>query len=237
MTASLPEMIISGCSARYAETAVSLGYSYGHSSDAGQPRIMPVSFLDSEDYRKVDLGLHLRAAIRLRPRYVVLPDVYSTTDLPRTLKVAAHFARYCQYVIIVPKADGVMTAMPEDEQIVVGLSVPSSHGGYYDFPILYAGRQVHLLGGGPETHRNPLRGQINWARQLWGVGAKVLSTDSNYAAKVARHGMIFRAGQGTQRSGWSPAKELGPEVEHDVPYVAFERSLVGIRQAWQQLVS
>ena len=231
---TMPELIISGCSRRYAELATLLGYGYGHSSDAGQPRREPVDFLDSEDYRHVNLRKHLQAAIRLRPRYVVLPDVYQASDVARTLKVAASFARYCQYVIVVPKADGVMSALPYDQQIVIGLSVPSSHGGYFDFPTLYAGRLVHLLGGGPETQRNNLRGQINWARQLWAVGATLLSTDSNYAAKVARYGMIFRAGSGSQRSGWLPARELGSEVTADVPYIAFERSLINIRQAWQR---
>jgi Family of unknown function (DUF6610) len=202
-----------GRGGRFADIAVEAGFVYGCRSDYKPSH--PVGFADLE-WKAPNLRDH-RAFVRIHaPTYAVAPDVVDLDDLCWTLRYAETLAQWAQKVIIVPKAAGVLQALPHEPWLVVGYSVPTQYGGTDLFLSELAGWPVHLLGGSPNR-------QLNLAYYL-----NVVSADGNAATRAAEFGTVFNARTRRWDQGAEPQ---GP----DLPYRAFARSCEQIQRAWASL--
>lgn len=207
-------------STKYGPIAVEEGYLYGCRSD-GKPSQDRVSFVDI-NWRKISpeyLDHHIKVVYNHKPLFAVAPDIEDLSKFDETLHYARQLAKYSKYVIIVPKAEGVVDLLPREDWIVVGYSVPSKYAGadligMWDLQ----GWSVHLLGGSPQA-------QLHIAHYL-----NVVSVDGNAAQGAAAHGVFFSSKTGEWVSR-SPEVPIGP----DLPYRAFRRSCQEIKISWKRL--
>jgi hypothetical protein len=209
---------------RVARTAVSAGWWYGFRSDgmhyAGE--LGPVELLDI-DYQKPNWSRHVDVAARVLPVMAVVTDTMESDQIDRTLRQASEIAPYCQRIIIVPKADGIIKHLPREiggKQVVLGYSVPTRYGAT-PLPVwAFATWPVHLLGGG---HKAQVRLMS---------GMDVISADGNAAWAAARRGIV----QGLYDSN-KTVKELdGKRWEGNGQLEALRRSLVNMRAFWNDHV-
>lgn len=199
-----------GNSRRFAEIALAAGFVYGCRSDH-QPNYA-VRFADL-NWKVADLDQHAAFVRDQQPTLAVAPDVLDLASLNDTLRYAEALARWSEYVIIVPKAPGVLEQLPHEPWLVVGYSVPTKYGGTDLLLGELAGWPVHLLGGSPGR-------QLNLAHYM-----RVVSADGNAAARAAEYGTVFNA----RTHRWDRSVETR---DHDMPYRAFARSCEQIIAAW-----
>lgn len=207
-------------STKYAPIALEEGFLYGCRSD-GKPSQSVVSFIDI-NWKTINpqyLEYHLEVTKQHRPIFSVAPDIEDLRKLDKTLQYAELLSKYSKYVIIVPKADGVLDQLPHKDWIIVGYSVPTKYAGA-DLLGMWDMQEwpVHLLGGSPQA-------QLHIAHYL-----NVVSADGNSSQLAAARGVFWSAKTG----GWisrSPEIPLGP----DLPYRAFRRSCQEIKKAWDRL--
>jgi hypothetical protein len=103
-----------------------------------------IQFVDSE-YHRPNFERHLRAIMKYRPKYAVVPDLsdktVSVADSERAMRQYEEISQYCQIPLVVPKLPGRIAFLPAD--VAIGFSVPSSYGGArYDLYELQ-NRRVH----------------------------------------------------------------------------------------------
>lgn len=207
-----PPLLIycAGASRQFADIALAAGFVYGCRSDHKPNH--PVRFADL-NWKTPDLDQHHAFVRAHQPTLAVAPDVLELATLDATLRYAETLAQWAQYVIVVPKAVGVLDRLPREPWLVIGYSVPTKYGGTDLLMAELDGWPVHLLGGSPGK-------QLNLADYL-----NVVSADGNAAARAAEYGSVFDAR--TRR--WQRSVEpLGP----DLPYRAFARSCEQIVRAW-----
>jgi len=149
-------------------------------------------------------------------RQAVAGDATTPDELARVLDHAAALGVYAPRVIVVPKAPGMVEAVPED--YVVGLSVPTSFGATASPYWEYRDRRVHRLGGAPHA-------QLRLAALL---GPAVVSVDRNCHLKASRYGTYWEGGRWVSKGEAAAAVPRGP----DLPYRAFARSCANIAAAW-----
>ena len=215
--AATPRLIYcAGDGRRFAQIAVDAGFEYGCRSDMRPHHRVTLADLN---WRRPRLDRHAAFVAEHRPALAVAPDVLTLDALLETLRYAERLARHAERVIIVPKAPGVMAALPHEPWLVVGYSVPTRYGGA-DSLLAWevTGWPVHLLGGSPQAQLR-LRAYFD-----------VISLDGNVHQRAARRGVWWSAETGGWRTR-DAAVPLGP----DLPYRAFRRSCEEIQRAWTRL--
>jgi len=205
-------IMCAGGNRRFAESAVAHGWRYGLRLP-GTP-YAPVYFAD-QDWRKPDRGRYLVALEKHRPAMATVLDLERSDQFDEVMNWASDAAQFVESVIVIPKVCGIIDAIPENiggTKVVLGYSVPTTHGGT-SVPIWeFGSRPVHLLGGSPQK-------QMELAQYL-----NVASTDGNMASKVAS-----RVCKYWQRGKWVQLTGYG----QDAPYAAFDLSMKNIMEAWK----
>jgi hypothetical protein len=112
-----------------------------------------IGFLDI-NWRSYDFERHLTAVKATRPMLTVARDVVRRRDLARTLDEAHVLGRYCDFVVVVPKARSLAEELNEviPAHMLLGFSVPTKYGSTTLSPRWFK-RPVHLLGGRPDVQR------------------------------------------------------------------------------------
>jgi len=208
-------------SSKFAPIAIRHGWLYG----AQLPGFVyhAPHFID-QNWRKPDRVKYMRALEEHRPALATVLDFERPEQYAEVMAWAKEAAALVsEAVIIIPKVVGSIPDIPQSiggRTVRLGYSVPTRFAGT-GVPVWeFAGRDVHLLGGSPQQ-------QMKFAQHA--TGARVMSADGNYAQKVARWGKVC-IGKGEQ------LKDIGnPEIQTDIPYCAFEISVINIRNAWQRL--
>lgn len=196
---------------RFAQIAIDAGFLYG----AQLPNTVyhPPYFVD-QNWRKPNRAKYMTALQEHRPQLATVLDLEHAEQLPEVLAWAEEAAQWVQSVIIIPKAQGIVTYLPRTiggAEVRLGYSVPTKFAGT-ELPIWdFVGWPVHLLGGNPQN-------QMKLAQYL-----NVRSADGNAAQKAALSwGMEWCAGKWVR----------GAQYADDVPYHAFAASCRNIKQAW-----
>lgn len=161
------------------------------------------------DWKNYDFDKHLEALKVHRPYLTVAMDILSRQSLPRILKQADVLSKWSEKVVIVPKDPGLGKNFTQKipKHYVLGYSVPSSYGGT-TIPLEWFGeREIHLLGGRPDT-------QFDLASKL-----NVHSLDSNRIAVDARYGRYFDGKRFQKHPTWGF-------------YECLDASLSGINKLW-----
>jgi hypothetical protein len=164
---------------------------------------------------------HLRVVARYQPRFAVVRDLsehsVDEADIERATREARVLSDYCEVPLVVPKLGGQLALLPDD--LAIGVSLPTTHGGaQYAFWEL-TGRRIHLLGGNPAV-------QMEAYRYLSACN-HVLSTDGNMAQKVAWSAGFWEEGH------WVDHPSKGTH-RPNLAHTCFGLSCCNIVQEWRQ---
>lgn len=206
----------------------------------------PPYFVDNE-YRDFKRAPYIAAVEKHQPVMATLLDLEHWYQLDDVLSLGERIAPFVQEVlIIIPKVDGIIRHLPREiggKAVWLGYSIATSNGGTR-VPIReFEGWNVHLLGGSPQEQMRLARGRTPrpFMRSLLDaheVKLNVVSADTNYHQERANaHAAVWVNGtaKGCKNRYFPTLKELDLHIEHDAPYIAFEKSCRNIMQAWRNL--
>lgn len=208
--------------------ALAAGFLYGAQLPCAT--YAPVWFADNE-YRRPDKDAYIAALAEHRPAVATVLDWMRDEDLPEVLDWAERAAEYVrERLIVIPKVvswDNPIRRIPRrigGKDVVLGYSVPTSHGGT-DVP-LYQFKKwpIHLLGGSPHA-------QMRYARRFQAI-ADVVSVDGNMHCQQAQRCRFWRAEKGS-KGHWVQLSEVGlGDYGEGSNLKAFELSCQNIAAAW-----
>ena len=203
---------------RFAEIAINAGYRYG----AQMPRTVYFDpwFCD-QDWRKPNRKRYMAALAKHRPHMASVLDLEQESQLDEVLSWSEDATQWVDVVMIIPKIFSIIEKLPRSigsKQVRLGFSVPTKFAGTSVPCWEFGGWPVHLLGGSPHK-------QMELAHYM-----NVHSADGNYANLMATKYNKF-----WHNSKWHELAKHGGHVDHDAPYVAFERSCKNIMEAWRRL--
>lgn len=113
-----------------------------------------IAFIDI-DWKNYCFEKHLEVVKKVRPKMTVARDVEDIKDLESILLESEILQKYCEYIIVVPKAIELIDKIDLiPEKFILGYSVPSKYGSTVIPPDKFRNRKVHLLGGRPDIQRN-----------------------------------------------------------------------------------
>ena len=165
---------------------------------------------------------YMQAVAAARPEMASVLDWEYADQLSEVLEWAHEIAPYVARVMLIPKVVGQVDRLPSEiagVPVVLGYSIPTTHGGTRCGLREFAGRRVHLLGGSP-------RQQLQAAQLLAqkAPGASLVSVDGNMCHQASGRGTYWQAGRWrNDGAGATPTTE------------ALRRSLTNIRRDWLRL--
>lgn len=230
--AAPPELIYcANGNGRYAEIAISAGYTYG-AQLPGTVYFKP-EFAD-QNWKKPNRDKYMAALGQYRPHTATVLDWEHRDQLSEVLSWAEDAAAFVKTVIIIPKVHGGISLLPHSvagASIRLGYSVPTKHGGTEVMAFEFLGWPVHLLGGSP--------GQQMRIAQM---GLDIRSVDGNMMQKLASSRCLFwKPGKKPFTNGWISIKAADGApwgdggVDADATYEAFRRSCENIAKFWKYL--
>jgi hypothetical protein len=107
------------------------------------------------DWKLYDFDRHLSIVKQIKPFFTVAKDIEDINQIEKIIEQSIEFLDYCEFVVIVPKINGVIKILEEelDHRFILGYSVPTKYGNtsverkeFRNFP-------VHLLGGRPDVQK------------------------------------------------------------------------------------
>lgn len=213
-----------GGNRRFAEIAIAHGFLYG--SRLPGTVYGPLHFAD-QNWRNPDRSKYMAALAVHRPHMASVLDLESCDQVGEILSWAEEAAQHVNVVMIIPKAFGVIPALPRrvgNAEVRLGYSVPTSHGGT-SVPLWeFDGWPVHLLGGSPHA-------QMRLTHYM-----HVVSADGNMTMKMAtRLGAFYDPDRRTGRGFWPTLSGYDgqPWGNGDAPYEAFRRSCEAVMRRWK----
>lgn len=211
--------------AAFAKIAIDAGFVYG--AQLPGTTYYPVEFAD-QDWKRPNRERYMTALAKHRPTYATVLDLERHDQLGEVLSWAGEAARHVDYVIIIPKAMGIIDAIPDTingAQIILGYSVPSRFSGT-SVPIWEFGdRPVHLLGGLPHA-------QMRLAHYL-----NVISADGNVSKKMAMRCQYWSEAKGPRGHYVGPPEMDLTEYTNNAHLEAWRRSCLNIMSAWEKLTT
>ena len=163
-----------GGNAKYAKTAISYGWTYG----AQMPSTVyyKPEFID-QNWKNPKRETYMQRLALHKPRIATVLDLEHEDQFDEVMSWAEEASQHVtESVIIIPKATGIIDRIPETingKRIILGYSVPTSHGGTYVPLWEFGNRPVHLLGGSA-MRQLPLFKYLN-----------VVSLDNNNNTRIA----------------------------------------------------
>ena len=165
---------------------------------------------------------YMQAVADARPEMASVLDWEYVDQLDEVLDWAHEIVPYVERVMLIPKVVKQVDRLPNEiagKPVVLGYSIPTSHGGTRCGLTEFAGRRVHLLGGSP-------RQQLQAAQLLAqkAPGAALLSVDGNMCHQASGHGTYWQFGRWRNDGTGATATTE-----------ALRRSLMNIRRDWLRL--
>lgn len=208
---------------RFKNIAVRYGLRYGAQLPA---TVYQSPYFADQDWRNPDRAKYMAALEVYQPEIATVLDLERDEQFSDVMAWAFEAAQHVkQAVIIIPKAQGIVSRIPEfiaGKSIRLGYSVPTKYAGTSVPSWEFGRRPVHLLGGSPKEQLR-LRRYFN-----------VASIDGNYINKMAvEYNQFFSAGKHAGNNGNYPRLDkVYGKVTADAPYLAFELSCMNLRAAW-----
>lgn len=121
-----------------------------------------------------------------RPTFALVPDFENYRDIVQiSLYIQDLREMGVKLIGVAPKFYGALEQIPNDDDIVICISIPTSYSGYLPKSSeLRPEAKYHLLGG-------DIRQQIQEIKRIHEYGGRVVSLDGNKLAMKAAHGQIF----------------------------------------------
>jgi hypothetical protein len=221
---------------RFAEIAIRRGFEYG----ACMPNTIYFDpYFTDQDWRKFSRAKSEEDRTRLRRDYMAAvenhrPALATVLDWEReeqfgeVMSWAEQAAQWVQdAVIIIPKVPGYVWRIPHvigGKAVRLGYSAASTFSGTPVSVKEFAewNDPVHCLGGGPQA-------QMHFAKHL-----PIVSADGNYIQNLARrYCQFYSPNKSTRNRCWPRLREVGLNIKHDAPYIAFELTCIAVPMAWR----
>jgi len=206
-----------GKNPRFDAIALNAGFKLG--IQLPYPTVTHQPYFVDQNWKAPDRAAYMQALEQHRPTMATVLDLERQEQLAEVLSWSEEAAQYVKQVVIIPKAFGVISQLPErigDAQVLLGYSVPTRFGGT-SVPLWeFAGWPVHLLGGTPKRQRE-------LSRYL-----HVESADGNYHNLKATKFCEWWDG----KTWVSTMRDDGKKWGKDAPYEAFRRSCQNIMAMW-----
>lgn len=144
-----------------------------------------------EDVYMLDGGLapkwitYKRKVAKYRPTFALVPDFEKYRDIVQ-IELYIQDLREMRVPLIgvAPKFYGALEQIPDDDDIVICVSIPTTYSGYLPKNNELRPGKYHILGG-------DIRIQIQEARRIIEHGGTVIHMDGNKLARKAAWGQIF----------------------------------------------
>lgn len=205
-----------GANRKYPEFARRIGYDLG-ARLPGSVYVDRLRFAD-QDWKRPNRAAYMAALARHRPETASVLDWERPEQRAEVLDWAEEAAQHvAEAVIIIPKVRGGIATLPRvigGRRVILGYSVPTTHGATRIGLREFDGWPLHILGGSP-------RQQMQVAQMHRG---EVVQADGNMVHKAAGRGTYWRAGQ------WHKSER------HATPTSwALMVSLVNVAWEWRRL--
>lgn len=161
-----------------------------------------------DDY---DWSEYLELVRQYQPIMALAPDYERPDQYETLMQQIADLRPLVPVVLVCPKFNGAIAHIPADCRVAISVPAPK-YAGFLpaDFSEL-SGREIHLLGGKPET-------QMDLITKFHAVGASVKSADGSYLAMKAARGQYFEAGKWIDVRGKGiPTVELSIMSARNIP--------------------
>lgn len=162
---------------------------------------------------------YMQAVAVARPRMASVLDWEYEGQLSEILDWAHEIAQYVERIMLIPKVVKQIDRLPNEiggRPIVLGYSIPTTHGGTKCGLSEFGGRRVHLLGGSPRQQL-----QAAYLLREKASTAQLVSADGNMHHKSAGRGTYWNG-----RNWKNDGADATPTLE------AFRRSCQSIVAAW-----
>lgn len=144
-----------------------------------------------DDVYMLDCGLkpkwitYKQKVAKHRPTFALVPDFEKYRDIVQIeLYIQDLREMRVPLIGIAPKFYGALGQLPDDDDIVICISIPTTYSGYLPKDHELRPGKYHLLGG-------DIRKQIQEVRRIAEHGGEVISMDGSRLAFKAWHGQIF----------------------------------------------
>lgn len=186
---------------KYSAIAHSSGWRLGVRSD--QTKTPSHCQIIDNHWSRYDHARHLACVQHHKPLIATARDIEYPWQLPEILRQAKELAQYAGRVLLIPKCK-----VPLPAGYWLAYSTPTKYGRTSIECNWFGERPVHLLGGSPNA-------QAHYAKHL-----NVISLDTNYAMRLARHGTACWQGKEVKKAGGC--------------YEAFQLSLAEQKKYWHR---
>lgn len=209
--------------------AVNVGIHYGMQFPAKSKPKFPVFFAD-QNWKKPDKNKYVDWISEYQPKIATVLDIERTNQLDEAMSWGEDISRYVESIVLIPKVNGIIKELPREingKRVLLGYSIPTTHGGT-DVPVEeFSGWDVHLLGGNPKK-------QLNMYDTMAGVDGRVVSVDCNYISMKATNFCAVWTRKLIRNRQWMDLQDIiGRKVE-DGMYTAFTLSCVSFVSAWHE---
>lgn len=227
----IPYQILSaGGNKRYAEIGVKYGFLHGAQFPC-HVYFKNVFFAD-QNWKEPNFKNYLQGIQYYRPHMATVLDWEQIEQFEEVLFWAKTISPYVKKIIIIPKVIGKVHRIPHyinNRKVILGYSIPTSHGGT-KVPIEeFQGWPVHLLGGSPEKQMDV------WKENKSDLN--IFSCDGNYIFRQARRNQFWSPYliSKARNKRWPQHNEVNGYQGLDAPYEAIRLSCQNIQETWQRL--
>lgn len=209
--------------------AVNVGIHYGMQFPAKSTPKFPVYFAD-QNWKKPNKEAYINWVAEYKPKIATVLDLERESQFDEVLSWADSISKHVDKIVIIPKLSGIVSKIPQEvngKEVLLGYSIPTSHGGT-DVPVEeFIGWRVHLLGGNPQK-------QLNMYDKMESLGIGVYSVDCNYISMKANNFCSVWTRKIIKNRQWMDLQDIvGRKIEDGV-YTAFSLSCVSLVFAWHE---
>ena len=226
------QILCAGGNKRYVEIGFMHGFMHGARLPNQSEHYASIFFAD-QNWKTPNLDAYLKSIKKYRPYLATVRDWESKKQFEEVMEWGKAISPFVRKIIIIPKVlQGIPRIPPTigGKEVVLGYSIPTSHGGT-TIPIEeFEGWPIHILGGSPQK-------QISIWKQLR-KKSRVISCDGNYMLKLARNNQFWspKAIKSAKNRFWPQLQEVGAGmITHDSNYEACRRTCESIKNSWQLL--
>lgn len=209
--------------------AVNVGIHYGMQFPASRKPPFPVYFAD-QNWKKPDRDRYIDWVSEYAPNMATVIDIEREEQIDEALDWGYRISKYVENVVLIPKVNGIIKNLPRKingKKVVLGYSIPTTHGGT-TVPIgEFSEWDIHLLGGNPKK-------QIDMYDTMRQIGGNVTSLDCNYISMKATNFCAVWTRKLIKNRQWMDLQDIiGRKVEDGI-YTAFSLSCVSLVSAWHE---
>lgn len=209
--------------------AVNVGIHYGMQFPARSMPRFPVYFAD-QNWKNPNREKYINWIAEYKPKIATVLDLERKNQFDEVISWADSVSRHVDKIVIIPKVSGIIQRIPREingKEIILGYSIPTSHGGTDVLVEEFSGWRTHLLGGNPQK-------QLDMYDRMKLLGIEVYSVDCNYISMKATNFCSVWTRKLIRNRQWMDLQDIiGRKVEDGV-YTAFALSCASFVFAWHE---